>query len=298
MNQKQTSMNRKTKYILGIMWFILSLVISNLNDSIAKFTGTSMHPMQIAFLRFFFGTLSLLPFMLFYGRSAFITSRPMVHITRGIVLFVAIIIWIIGLTIIPIATATLLTFTIPMFVLIMARFFLKEKVTIQLWLATLLGFLGAFIVLGPSTLEFNPLSLLMLLSAGMFAALDILNKKFVVKESMLSMLFYSALITTILSIYPAYRYWQTPETYDLLLLFILGAGSNFILYCLLKAFTNVDASAVAPYRYLELVLSGLVGYTLFKEIPGIYMLAGTLIIIPTTLYIGYGQLKLKGKATQ
>lgn len=291
-------MNRNTKYIIGILWFILSLVISNLNDAIAKHTGTTLHPMQIAFLRFFFGTLSLLPFMLFYGRSAFITQRPAVHIARGTILFFAITIWIIGLSIVPIATATLLTFTIPMFVLIMARIFLKEKVTIQLWLATLLGFLGAFIVLGPSTLQFNPLALLMLVSSGMFATLDILNKKFVIKESMLSMLFYSALVTTLLSIIPALIYWQTPEISDLALLFVLGAGSNFILYCLLKAFARVDASAVAPYRYLELVLSGLVGYTLFREVPGMYMLAGTLIIIPTTLYIGYGQLKLKAQESK
>jgi S-adenosylmethionine uptake transporter len=252
-----------------------------------------MHPMQVAFFRFLFGTLSLMPFMLYFGKSSFSTPRPMLHVIRGSILFCAISIWIFGLKLIPIATATLLTFTIPLFVLIMARIFLHEKVTLQLWLATLLGFCGTIIAFDPSDLEFNPLSLLMLLSSALFASLDIINKKFIVKESMLSMLFYSALVTTILSIYPAYIYWQTPELSDLVLLFILGAGSNFILYCLLKAFTLVEASAVAPYRYLELVLSGAVGYLLFQEIPGLCMLIGAIIIIPTTLYIAYAQIKLK-----
>ena len=53
----------------------------------------------------------------------------------------------------------------------------------------------------------------------------------------------------------------------------------------------MNASAVAPYRYLELVLSGVFGYVIFSEIPEITMYVGAAIIIPTTFYVGYKQMK-------
>lgn len=282
---------KNSKYFIGITWFLLSLVISNINDIIMKHLGTDLHPMQVAFCRFCFGTLSLLPLMLYFGKSSFKTSRYYIHIARGLLLFLGISIWCFGLSIVPITTATILTFTIPLFVLIMAPIFLGERVSTELWLVTLLGFAGVVIVFNPFGTAFQPISLIMLISSIMFASLDIINKKFVASESMLSMLFYSALVTTVLSIYPAMLYWQQMTLHQVLLLAIIGVFSNLILFCLLKGFSLVNASAVAPYRYLELLLSGVFGYVIFSEIPEITMYIGAAIIIPTTFYVGYKQMK-------
>jgi S-adenosylmethionine uptake transporter len=108
---------------------------------------------------------------------------------------------------------------------------------------------------------------------------------------MLSMLFYSALVTTLLGFLPAFYFWQNPTLPDLILLFCLGAGSNLILFCLLKGFALVAVSAVAPYRYLEVVFSTIFGYIIFIETPGFYTYIGALIIIPTTLMIAKRQMQ-------
>lgn len=279
------------QYLLGITWFILSIVISNVNDIIMKKLGYDLHPMQVAFCRFFFGTMSLIPLMIYFGKKSFVTKRYYIHITRGVLLFFGISIWCFGLSIVPITTATILTFTIPLFVLVMAPIFLGEKVSTQLWVVTILGFVGVLIVFNPTSASFQPIAIIMLISSLMFASLDIINKKFVASESMLSMLFYSAVVTTILSIYPAYLYWQSINSYQLFLMAVMGVFSNLILFCLLKSFSIVNASAVAPYRYLELVLSGVFGYVLFHEIPELTMYIGAAIIIPSTFYVGYHQLK-------
>jgi S-adenosylmethionine uptake transporter len=288
-------MTKGQKYMLGIAWFILSLVISNLNDVIAKYVGSDLHFAQTTFCRCFFGMLSLLPFMIYGGIKSFKTPRPIMHVIRGSLLYFGIAIWILGLNLVPIATATIMTFTIPLFILIMAPIFLGEKVSARLWIATLVGFVGVIIVFNPSHDTFQPISLILLLSSLMFATLDIINKKYVVKESMLSMLFYSAVVTSVLGFYPAYMFWQDITTHQLVLLAILGAGSNLILYCLLKAFSFVQASAVAPYRYLELVLSAFVGFVVFSEIPAMATYIGTLIIVPCTLYVASQQIKWENR---
>lgn len=285
--------SKSNAYVRGVAWFVLSLVISIINDVFAKYLGQDLHSFQITFMRFLFGTLTLLPFMLYYGKEAFKTSRIVMHLFRGALLFMGIVLWCFGLTIAPISMATTLNFTIPLFILILAVPFLGEKVGLSRWLATIVGFAGVVVVLGPGRIDFTPLTLLLLLSAAMFAVLDIMNKKYVVKESMLAMLFYTALFTTLLGLIPALRVWQPLAMNQGVLLFLLGCGANLILFCLLKAFAAVDASALAPFRYLELVFSVGLGFVIFKEIPTLGICLGALIIIPSTFFIVYHETRLR-----
>ena len=128
-----------------------------------------------------------------------------------------------------------------------------------------------------------------------FAILDIINKKFVVVESTISMLFYPAVITTILSFPLVINEWHTPTTIQLLLLFVLGCNANLILFFLLKAFLLVDATAVAPYRYFELILSSSLGYMIFTEIPDKNALYGAVGLMIVGTFITISEMLVKNK---
>lgn len=252
-------------YSIGIGWFLLSLVSSSANDVMSKYLGTRLHSFEVAFFRFFFSSIVLLPFVVYYGKNTLKTSRPFVHILRGLLLFFGMTSWTYGLSIAPVTTATVISFSIPLFTLILAVFFLNENIIWQRWVVTIVGFVGLVITLKPHAEDFNPEMLYFVLAAISFAMLDIINKKFVVKESMISMLFYSAIVTAVVSIPAAANYWLTPTLFELALLFILGSSGSLILFLLLKAFSMVDATATAPYRYLELVISAIAAYFIFNE---------------------------------
>lgn len=284
---------RSANYFRGIAWFILSLFISVTNDVFSKYLGENLHSIQITFLRYLFGTISLLPFMLYYGRKSFYTSRMGLHVIRAVLLFCAIALWCFGLTQAPITVATTLTFIIPMFVLIFAKIFLGERVGLSRWLVTIVGFLGTTIVLEPTNINFSPLMLLLVLATAMFATLDVISKKFVIKESMLAMLFYTALITTLLGAIPAMFVWKMPSMTQLCFLFLIGCGGNFLLYCILKAFASTEASALAPFRYVELILSAGLGIVVFNEIPTLALCLGSIIIIPCTLFLIFSEMKVQ-----
>ncbi len=278
-------------YFLGVFWFIASLFISSLNDVLTKYLGSSINPYEVVFFRYLFGTLTLLPFMLFYGKRTFVTSRPMVHVLRGCLLFGGIALWCHALNVVIVTVATVINFTIPLFVLIFARIFLGENVTLTRWIATIVGLVGIVIVINPISPDFNVMSALLIFGSIMFAGLDVINKKYVIKESMFSMLFYSNIVTLILSIIPAFSNWSMPTTQDLLLLLVLGGGANLILYFLLKSFALIDASAVAPYRYVELLISASLAYMIFGEVPTMHTLIGAAVIIPSTLFVIYNEIK-------
>lgn len=282
---------KPARYFLGVIWFLGSLFVSSVNDVISKYLGSSISPYEVMFFRYLFGLITLLPFMLYYGRKTFLTSRPLVHVARGGLLFGGIALWYHALNVVMVTMATVVSFTIPLFVLIFAKIFLGENVNKARWIATIVGLAGVIIVINPVTTSFNAMSGLLVIGSMMFAGLDIINKKFVIKESMFAMLFYSNIVTLLLSIIPAYLEWSTPSLHDLCLFLILGGGANLILFCLLKAFALDDASALAPYRYTELFISAALGYLIFSEIPTIHTVIGAMIIIPATLFVIYNEIR-------
>jgi S-adenosylmethionine uptake transporter len=281
-----------SNYFVGIVWFVVSLIVSASNDLIVKLLS-ELPSMQVAFMRFGFGCVSLIPFMIWHGRSSFSTGRIWIHIIRGMILFLAMSMWCYSLGIVPIIHATLITFTIPLFVLMLAWMFLKERIQWHVIVATIVGFGGAVLSFNVTNSDFHIGALLLLVAAFLFATLDIINKKFATSETTLSMLFYSALVTTMLGAIPAYLQWQPLTIQQVLILAILGVGGNLILYCLLRAFALVQASAVAPYRYLELVFSGLLGLLVFGDMPDEMLLIGSCLIIPSTVFIAIYEQRMK-----
>ena len=282
-------MSAKNSYYLGIFWFILSIFCSLTNDVLSKYANNALHPFQVAFLRFLFATIVLIPVILYNGIGSIRSSSIKIHILRGTLLFLGIVSWTYGLKYVQIPTATVISFSIPVFTLILAVFFLKENIIWQRWVATAVGLLGVIVTLYPELSEFNLYGFVFLGATILFASLDIINKIFVVKETMISMMFYSSLTTCFLAFIPAMYYWQPIDISTLLLLSIFGASANLILFFILKAFSLVDATAIAPYRYLELPLSGAASYILFGDVPPITTLYGALIIIPATLFIAYSE---------
>lgn len=292
---KQNWFNQKG-YAQGVFWIILVALISSSNDVLMRLTGTRLPSMQISFCRFFFAFLLLLPIMLSQGMSSFYTARPGLHIVRGVLGFGAVAFWCAGVHLVPLAVASTLCLTIPLFVLPMAIVFLKEQVGWQRVAATFAGFLGIAVVINGTSQAQDMLNSLQSLDKGtlflisatlLFACSDILNKKMVVRESHLTMLFYFALGTSICGAAPAYAVWVPPTTMELVYLISLGAGGNLILFFLLKAFSATDVSALAPYRYVELFFACFFGFFLFAEVPSITTLLGAAIIIPSTFSIAY-----------
>lgn len=283
----QSSWFNSKGYLQGIFWMIMMCAVSNLNDILTKLVGLRLPGVEVAFFRFFFSTLVLLPFMLARGKGSFVTPYPGVHFIRALLLVLAIAPWCYGVAALPLTIATTIGFTTPFFILPLARIFLKEQVGWQRWAATIFGFIGILVIVHPSGDAFNPMVLALIASTVMFASLDIINKKLLIgDESLLSMLFFSALGTAVLGFIPATLVWETPTLQELFFLLLLGGcGANLILFCVLKAYAATDVSAIQPFRYFEFILSSIFGLVIFHEFPTISTILGASIIIPATLYI-------------
>ena len=288
--------NIKLRRLYGVLWFILSLLLDNINDVIMKYTSANLGVYEIVFFRFLFSLITLLPFVIMRKDSMRVSRLAIfVHFMRGALLFCGIALWCIGLGVVKIAVATSINFIIPIYILILSTVCLKEKFSALKLLSTLMGFIGTLIVMNPFSGEFNLMSAILLVSAFLFALLDILNKWFVEKETMINMLFYSSIFVFLFSIIPAYNNWVTPTISDLGLLVVLGATCNLILYCLLKSFEVIEISSVAPYRYVEIFFSVSMGYVIFGEVPHVSTIIGSVIIVSATLVLVYETIMVKNR---
>ena len=295
-NSMSVNISDRRNYLIGISWFVASLAICIFNDSIMKFFGSEYSTFEIVFLRYLFATVSLVPFIL-KSRAHFRTKSILIHIVRGMLLFSGIALYCYGLSGIPFSTAVTINFTIPIFTIILATIFLKERATKAQIIATIIGFIGIYIIVEPANAGFRThIALLMLASSFIFATLDVINKKLVSRESILSMLFYTAIAAVLFATYPAIKHWHPVKYQHLIFFAILGVGANVLLFCILKAFARIDVSAVAPFRYVEFLLSALVGFMFFKEIHSIATLCGSAVIIPSTLYVIKSEIKKNSKA--
>lgn len=278
-------MNNKT---LALLWFVSALLFSVLNDSIMKSLNSLMSASKITFWRFFFSCITLFVFTVLYDIKSVKTINIKSHVLRGLLLSVAMQLWIYGMRSVPISTVTLMSFTIPIFTILLAALCLGERIRLGTILATILGFAGSVLTLTQDDFTFSASSSVLIVASILFATLDIFNKTLVNRgEKPIPMLFYSNLFSLLFSIF------MPQETsklfaltgYDIFLLLLLGIGANLILFCIIKAFSLVDASFLAPFRYLELVMSAIIGYSIFNEKLSLHMLVGGAMIIISSILV-------------
>lgn len=276
----------------GAFWACMTALVSVLNDVITRFIGTRLDGLEVGFFRYLFSMLTVLPFMLRGGVSTFKTQNPTMHFWRAAIGVVAIALYIYAIIHMPLTEVISLSFTQPLLFLPLAVIFLGEKIGINRWVATAIGFGGMVVLLKPGAEAFHYMALIPVASALCFALLDILAKKMVVvQERTVTMLFYFALGTTIVGFVPALFVWTTPTLGELFWLLLLGAGANLIQACLFQAFRLAQAASLAPFRYVELIYGSIFGYLFFQQVPMMTTYIGAAIILGSTVYLTYSELR-------
>lgn len=294
----------KKGHFQGIFWTICAGFFSNLCDTTIKLVGNNLPVMQITFFRLFFGTLILLPVLLYKGKSSFSVKNKLGHFFRIVIGFGAMACWINGASRTSLPSTTTISFICPLFVLPLAYLFLGEKSDWKRALSVVVGFLGVIIVAFFEKREaeqafniffFHSGVSFLLFGAMLFAMSDILNKKMLVSENLFSLLFYFYLGTALISFIPALIVWRQMNYDEMFYLLVLGIGGVSVLYCILKAANATGIASIAPYKYIELIFSVVVGYVLFKEVIKISTTVGASLIIPSALLIAYYEINKEKK---
>ncbi|MCE2510910.1 MAG: DMT family transporter [Alphaproteobacteria bacterium] len=254
------------------------------------------HPFEIAFFRNFFGLVFMLPWLLRAGFSALKTERLGLYTIRSGLGLIAMLAWFTAVTMMPLAEAVALSFTVPLFATATAPFFLNERVGWRRWSATVAGFAGAMILLRPGIGIIDPAALLVLTAALAWAATVILIKLLSQTESANAMVTYMVLFLTPASLIPALFVWKTPVLEEWPVLIALGATATIGHLTMTRAFAVTDVTAVLPFDYLRLPFVAVIGFLVFAQVPDLMTWVGGVVIALSAIYIAEREARLKRTA--
>lgn len=264
----------------AILLMILSVAMLALVDGIAKAVAAEgLHPFMIAFFRNLFGMMAMAPFFLRTGLAGLKTTRLGMHLGRGAVHAVSMLCWFTALTLVPLAEATAMSFSSPVFASIGAVLILGERSRPIRWASVAIGFAGMLIILRPGIQDWNLGATLLIIGAVCIAAVKLMVKSLSRTDTPATIVAIMSITLTIYTLVPALFVWQWPSAGMLLMLAAMGALGTAAHVVQTYSYRDGEITLVEPSGYLRLVWAAAVGFILFAEAPEAWTWAGAAVII-------------------
>ncbi|MDP6873109.1 MAG: DMT family transporter [Alphaproteobacteria bacterium] len=247
--------------------------------------GPEIGVLQITFARYVFGTLFLLP-ILYSARIVPRTRHSLKYVFRAGAGAAGVALMFFAITYIPMANVVAISFSSPIFTMILSIWFLRERANRYRWLAAAVGFAGVAAIAAPDVSIFGLASLIAVAAALVMGA-EVTTVKWLsnLGDRAIVMLFFGNLFGALITLPLAMPAWVWPVLHQWLLLMAIALvviiGQRLVLHAMALA----DANFVAPFMYSTMLFSGLLGLLFFNEMPTLSLFAGMGLIIASGLIL-------------
>ncbi|WQH00364.1 DMT family transporter [Rhodopseudomonas palustris] len=271
----------------GIALIVASTVFLACSDTMAKYLGRTLPPIEIGWIRFLVFLLIMLPVMLSSSASPLRSARPKLQVLRALALVASSVLFITGLQFLPIAEASATSFVAPLFVTALSIVLLGEAIGVRRWAATAVGLIGVLIVIRPGSAAFNAAVMFPILSALSWALTLILTRMISGADRAVVTMTFSAVVGFVALSAMVPFVWVTPSWHDILIGVLVGLASTMGQWIVVLAYRYADASVLAPFTYSQLVWVTFLGFGMFGEIPDLWTFVGAAVIIASGLYTAH-----------
>lgn len=287
MNQSSLTLSRSRAFAGASYMVLAGIAFALLNVATQWLAMTlAFPPASTAFWQYGFALVLSLPLLFKLGLRAMRTHYPWRHLLRVLLAALGVQAWVTGLATVPIWQAIALVMTSPFFIIIGARLFLDESVGWPRWVATLVGFVGAMIILQPWADTFSLAALLPILSALLWGGSSLMMKNLTAFEPPETITVWLLVLLTPINAGLALASGFAVPT-GLALALLLAAGLLTVVgqYLLTLAYDAADAAYVQPFDDLKLPLNVLAGWLVFGYAPAGYLWLGALLILGASLFL-------------
>ncbi len=281
----------------GIFWMAVTGLCFVAVTALVKLLGERIPAAESAFLRYLLGLVFLLPMARSLSRLRLSGRQWQLFGLRGLLHTAGVVLWFFAMTRLPIAEVTAMNYLNPVYVTILAVFFLGETLAFRRILAIVAALLGALLILRPGFRELDPGHIAMLGTALFFAGSYLLAK---ILSGQVSAAVVVALlsITVTVGLAPlALAVWVWPTGWELLVLFGVASFATAGHYTMTLAFAAAPVSVTQPVTFLQLVWSVLVGWVFFAEPPDFWVIGGGSLIVGAVVFITWREARLKKAVT-
>ena len=272
---------------LGIAIMIVTTFVFAVQDGFSRHLAGEYNTIMVVMIRYWFFAAFVLSWAnLQTGglKAAIRTDRPILQISRGVLLALEIIIAVKGFVLIGLVDSHAIFAIYPLVVVAMSVSVLGETIGWRRWTAVILGFVGVLIILAPTGSERSWAHLIPFVSAVMFALYQVLTRLAARTDSSQTSFFYTGVagcVTITLIGIPYLEPMAPADQAWMAALCVSGALGHFLL---IKALEFAPAGTLQPFTYLQLVFASLLGVLIFGETLGTNTVAGAALIIATGLF--------------
>ena len=233
---------------------------------------------QLVFFRSI-GTLIITSVLIYYKKISILGNKRGLMILRGCGGALSLLLFFAATKYMPVGEAVTLRYLSPIFAAIFAIIWLKEKIKPAQWLFFLLAFAGVLVLKGFDE-NLNLTGLVMVLLSALFMGLVfVVISKIGKQDHPLVVVNYFMFIGTVLGAILSIGNWRNPEGVEWLLLGILGIVGFIGQLYMTKSFQIATTNQVAPLKYLEVIVTVMIGGFWFLEIYTIWSLIGILMVM-------------------
>ena len=285
-----------TKNILyGIASLCLSCFFWTALELTAVFIPEGYNAFQTVWVRYGFHLLFMLIVFGPSQRTNLIRTRSLpLQLFRPVLMIGMPLFFLLGAHFLPQKNVWTIFWTVPLMVLVLAMFLLKERIALPYWLATIVGFVGVAAIFQPSLHLLLDWTVILPLAMAFCFSLYLILTRILQAESTVTNLFYTGLVVIVPWSIGLPFFWKTMNITALIAMSVIGFLGFWTLYFLDKAVERAPASVLAPFLYSQPVFSVFLSSFLFRQSPGLLRLTGSICLIGIGIVLTLWKIKSEG----
>ncbi len=233
------------------------------------------------------------------GLSRLKTRRPGTHANRAAVGMIGMVCNFTAVMLLPLAEATTLGFTAPLFAVIIGALVLRERIGRWRWAAVVLGFAGVLVIAQPGGAPIAPLGA----AAGLAAALMVAIVTYQIRdlartEDSISIVFYfSAFGAALAALLLPFAQVQWPDMRQVALLVLVGVAGTLGQLFVTASLRHGAIASVIVMDYSSIVWAALFGWLAWSVFPPATTWLGAPLIVAAGLVIAWREHRLPREST-
>jgi len=269
----------------GILLYMTGIFCMATMDLLAKTLSQEVHVAQAVWARYAGQTVIVLLWVLPSLGRVVRTNYPWLQFVRSMSLLLGTSMFFLSLTFLGLAEATAIMDVNPVFITLGAALFLGERFGPRRAFGVLAALVGALIIIRPGTAVFSPAAFLPLIAATGYATFILLTRRVGRDEDPRTSLLYAALLGAVVTSIVVPFYWVPPSPAAIAMMCAIGGLGALGQLFLIQAVRFAEASAIAPFSYVGLLIAAFWGALVFGEFPDLATWIGGAIIVASGIYI-------------
>ena len=286
---------KKNKSLVAIFWMFITGLLFVGVTGIVKHLGSGLPAAEAAFLRYVMGLVFVIPLIGLIKRANLTKVELSLFVWRGAVHSVGVMLWFYGMTMLPMAEVTAMSYLSPVFVTIGAALFLGERLAALRIMAIVFAIIGVLVILRPGFREVSLGHVAMLINGGLFAASYLIAKVMADRVEPLVVVGMLSIFVTIGLAPWAFLVWVTPTLTQLGWTFVLATFATAGHYTMTLALRAAPIAVTQPVTFLQLIWSILLGILIFSESFDEWVVIGATIIILSISFIMWREGRVRNK---